>query len=64
MVGQVFDVLVDTVSKKDKTKLSGYNENNKLINFKGDESLIGKIVKVKIIESHTYSLIGEIVDND
>jgi tRNA-2-methylthio-N6-dimethylallyladenosine synthase len=64
MVGQVFDVLVDSVSKKDKTMLSGYNENNKLINFRGDESLIGKIIKVKIIESHTYSLIGEIVEND
>jgi tRNA-2-methylthio-N6-dimethylallyladenosine synthase len=44
--------------------LSGYNENNKLINFRGDEGLIGKIIKVKIIESHTYSLIGEIVEND
>ena len=63
MVGQVFDVLVDSVSKKNKSVLSGYNENNKLINFKGDASLIGKIVKVKIIESHTYSLIGEIVEN-
>lgn len=64
MVGEVFDVLVDSVSKKDKTMLSGYNENNKLINFKGDESYIGKIIKVKIIESHTYSLIGEIINDD
>lgn len=60
MIGKEYYVLVDSLSKKDKTMLSGYNENNKLINFKGSEDLIGKIVKVKIIESHTYSLIGEL----
>ena len=61
-VGQVFDVLVDGVSKTDKEMYSGYTEENKLVHFKGDASLIGKIIKVKILESHTYSLIGEIVN--
>ena len=62
MVGQTFDVLVDGVSKNDKDMYSGYTEENKLVHFKGDESMIGKIVKVKITESHTYSMIGEIVN--
>ena len=62
MVGNVYDVLVETVSEKDKTMMSGYTETNKLVHFKGDPSLIGEIVKVKINESHTYSLIGELVD--
>ena len=62
LVGQIFDVLVDGVSKNDKHMYSGYTEENKLVHFKGDESLVGKIVKVKILESHTYSLIGEIVN--
>ena len=62
MVGKTFDVLVDSVSEKDKNMLSGYTDGYKLIHFKGDESLIGKIIKVKINESHVYSLIGEIVD--
>ena len=61
-VGNVYKVLVDGVSKTDKDMLSGYTESNKLVNFKGDESLVGKIIKVKILESHTYSLIGEIVN--
>ncbi len=61
-VGKVYDVLVDGVSKKDESMLSGYTEQNKLVNFKGDISYVGKIVPVKIIESHTYSLIGEMVD--
>ena len=35
--------------------------NNKLVNFKGDSSLIGKIVKVKILDAKTWSLDGEYV---
>ena len=62
MVGQTFDVLVDGVSKTDKEMYSGYTEENKLVHFKGCEQLIGKIIKVKITESHTYSMIGEIVN--
>ena len=62
MVGQTFDVLVDGVSKNDKDMYSGYTEENKLVHFKGDESMIGKIVKVKINESHTYSMMGEVVN--
>ena len=62
LVGQTFDVLVDGVSKNDKNMYSGYTEENKLVHFKGDESLVGKIIKVKILESHTYSLIGEIIN--
>lgn len=62
MVGNVYDVLVDGFSKTDNNKLSGYTENNKLVHFTGDVSLVGQIIKVKILESHTYSLIGEILD--
>ena len=62
LVGQTFDVLVDGVSKNDKDMYSGYTEENKLVHFKGCEQLVGRIVKVKITESHTYSLIGELVN--
>ena len=62
MVGKTYEVLVESVSKKNKEMLSGYPYNNKVVHFKGDESLIGKIVKVKITENHLYSLLGEIVN--
>ena len=62
LVGRTFDVLVDGVSKNDETMYSGYTEENKLVHFKGCEQLIGKIIRVKITESHTYSMIGEIID--
>ena len=61
-VGGTYKVLVDGVSKTDENMLSGYTESNKLVHFKGPIDLVGKIVDVKIKESHTYSLIGELVN--
>ena len=60
LVGKVVDILVDGPSKTDPNMLSGYTDENKLVHFKGDASLIGTITKVKITESHTYSMIGEL----
>jgi len=60
--GQVVEVLVDGVSKTDETMLSGYDRHNKLVNFKGDASMIGDIVYVQIIEAKTWFLLGEQVD--
>ena len=62
MVGTIQKVLVEGPSKKNKDVLSGYTESNKVVNFKGDKTLIGKIINVKITENHVYSLTGEIVN--
>ena len=62
MVGNVYEVLVDGESKKNKDLLSGYTETNKLVHFKGDSSLVGQIVKVKITESHLHFLVGELIN--
>ncbi len=62
MVGNTYKVLVDGISKHNPEYLSGYTESNKLVHFKGGLRNVGKIINVKITESHTYSLIGEIVD--
>jgi tRNA-2-methylthio-N6-dimethylallyladenosine synthase len=61
-VGTTVKVLFDGYSKKDDSMISGYSEHNRLVHVKGDKSLIGQIRKVKILESHTFSLIGEIDD--
>ena len=63
MVGKTYKVLVDGPSKKDKGVLSGYTESSKLVNFKGPSFLKGHIVNVYINESHTYSLIGTLLDD-
>lgn len=60
-VGKVERVLVDGVSKNDKSMLCGRCDSSKIVNFKGDMSLVGKYIDVKITEAHTWSLNGEIV---
>jgi len=61
-VGKIIPVLVEGTSKKDKNILSGYSDTNKLVNFKGDYTHVGKIVNVKITEATTYYLKGEEVN--
>ncbi|MBQ9457756.1 MAG: tRNA (N6-isopentenyl adenosine(37)-C2)-methylthiotransferase MiaB [Bacilli bacterium] len=63
MVGHTYRVLVDGPSKKNEAVLSGYTETNKLVHFQGPTYLKGHIVEVKITESHTYSLLGELCDD-
>ena len=45
----------------DKNILSGYTPQNKLTNFVGPKSAIGKIVPVHITEAKTWSLNGEMI---
>ncbi|MGB9812373.1 MAG: tRNA (N6-isopentenyl adenosine(37)-C2)-methylthiotransferase MiaB [Thermovenabulum sp.] len=61
MKDKVVEVLVEGFSKKDKEKLTGRTRTNKVVNFKGPKDIIGKLVKVKITEPHTFSLIGELL---
>ena len=59
LVGKVVPVLVEGISGK-KNELYGYTDTNKLINFKGEDALIGKIVDVVVTEAKTWSLDGEL----
>ena len=54
-------MLVEGVSKKNENILSGYTPQNKLTNFVGPKSAIGKIVPVHITEAKTWSLNGEMI---
>ena len=63
MVGKTYDVLVDGPSKKDASLLSGYTESGKLVHFKGPKQLRGHIVPVHILESHAFSLLGELTED-
>lgn len=58
---QVVRVLIEGESKKDPNVLSGYTEKNKLVNVRAPKEYIGKIVDVRITETRTWSLIGELV---
>ena len=60
--GKVVEVLVEGPSKNDETKLTGRTINGKLVNFAGDEKLVGELVNLKIVRAQPFSLIGEIVE--
>ena len=62
-LGQVVKVLVEGPSKKNPDVLSGYTEHNKLINFKGDASMVGQIVDVRVTEAKTWALTGKQIEN-
>ena len=57
--GNIERVLVESVSKTDEAMLTGRNYANKIVNFKGDRSLIGKFADVKITKAQTWVLFGE-----
>ena len=57
-------VLVEGPSKADETMLTGRTEHNKVVVFKGEESLINTIQNIKITEEHMWYFKGEIVIDD
>lgn len=61
-INKIVDVLVEGHSNKGNNILIGYSNTNKLINFKGNDDSIGKIIKVKITNVKTWSLDGEMIN--
>ena len=61
MVGDVEKLLVTGPSKQDPGRLQGRTENNRVVNFKADDSnLIGEFVNARITEALPNSLRGEL----
>ncbi|HSN38999.1 MAG TPA: tRNA (N6-isopentenyl adenosine(37)-C2)-methylthiotransferase MiaB [Burkholderiales bacterium] len=61
MVGTRQRVLIEGTSKKDISELSGRTDNNRVVNFRGPERLIGEFVDVAITAALPHSLRGELV---
>ena len=59
--GKIVPVLIEGVSEKDESMLSGYTDTMKLVNVKADKKYIGSIINVKITDVKTWSMDGEIV---
>ena len=60
--GEIVEVLVEGESKKNPEVLAGYTRRSKLVNFKAPKTAIGKIVKVKITDTKSWSLDGEMIE--
>ncbi len=57
--GRTVRVLVDGESEDGEYPLSSRTEGNRLVRLKGDKSLIGRFLEVKITGSNTWALYGE-----
>lgn len=61
MFGTTQTVLVTGRAKKTPEDMSGRTENNRVVNFRGDESLVGQFVDVEITEVLPNSLRGKLL---
>jgi len=59
--GCVEEVLVEGRSKQSDQDVTGRTRSNKIVNFEGDLSLVGKLAPVRITRAYAHSLRGEIV---
>jgi tRNA-2-methylthio-N6-dimethylallyladenosine synthase len=59
-IGEEVEVLVEGFSARSRDDLTGHTTCNKVVNFRANSDLIGKIVKVKVREAKTHSLYGEV----
>lgn len=59
--GSIQEILVEGISKTDKDKITGRTRTNKIVNFKGEDSIFGKLVNVAITKALRHSLEGKII---
>ena len=59
LTGQKHTVLVEEMNEHDSTLVTGRLSNNALVHFKGDASLIGEIVTVRLTEAKGFYYFGE-----
>ena len=60
-VGKTFDVLVEGVSKRSREQFVGRNQQNKTLVFPRGDYRVGDIVSVRVVDSSSATLIGELV---
>ena len=60
LVGTVQKVLVEGYSKTNEAMLTGRTDGGKVVNFNGEDVLIGKMIELKITEQRKWYLTGEI----
>ena len=63
-VGTVQRILVEGASKRDAGELMGRTECNRVVNFAGQQGLVGQMIDVTITEAKAYTLRGEVVGVD
>lgn len=57
--GTIAEVLVEELNEHEEGFVTGRLSNNTMVHFKGDESMIGKLVTVKLLEAKNFYYFGE-----
>ncbi len=58
--GRIEEVLVEGRSKQSDNDVTGRTRSNKIVNFEGNITLVGKLIPVQITKAYPHSLRGEI----
>lgn len=58
-IGGIREVLVEGPSRAGGGQFTGRTQQNRIVNFQGDETLVGRCVKVRITDAFSHSLRGE-----
>jgi tRNA-2-methylthio-N6-dimethylallyladenosine synthase len=58
MVGREVEILCEGSSRTNAARLMGRTRTNKIVVFKGDDALVGKMVNIRIERSNGFSLYG------
>lgn len=61
LLGSSQRILVEGPSRRDPREFSGRTSCNRVVNFAGDDSLVGSFAEVRITETRAHSLRGEVV---
>ncbi|MDE6921312.1 MAG: MiaB/RimO family radical SAM methylthiotransferase, partial [Lachnospiraceae bacterium] len=64
LTGEVHGALVEEINEHDSSLVTGRLSNNTIVHFPGDASLIGKIVSVRLVESHGFYYIGQLINEN
>lgn len=58
--GGIVEVLVEGLSRNSNEDLTGRTRTNKVVNFAGNEDMVGRLVYVRIVKGYANSLKGEL----
>jgi len=59
-LGRELSVLVERESSKSPTDMTGHSTCHKVVNFPADDSLLGRVVNIRITQAKQNSLYGEL----
>jgi tRNA-2-methylthio-N6-dimethylallyladenosine synthase len=61
-VGRELNVLAERLSSKSESDITGHSTCHKVVNFPGNTSMLGRVMRVRIVVAKQNSLYGEVID--